>query len=173
MNNAYQVAPQAGICYFADARWYGWHKDVDAFKQFAGQKCTIDGTECEHDSSLFIMRQGEPTGLSRDPARLATGGNGGYQAINLAALSGARRIVLLGFDMRYIGGKQNWHKGHPVKSPERWVNRWLPNFRGLAKELAKDKVDVVNATPESALDAFRKAPIAELLPDAEQKQERA
>ena len=106
--------------------------------------------------------------LSRNPERLAHGGNGGYQAINFAALAGARRIVLLGFDMKYQAGRANWHKDHKIKSaPERRVVQWRPRFRELAGELIKDQVQVINASDETALDAFPRRHIAEVLPDPE------
>lgn len=102
---------------------------------------------------------------SRKPDRLAPGKNGGYQAINFAALAGAARIVLLGFDMKHRGGQSNWHGKHLVKSPERWVKQYLPLFRPLAAELKKDGIEVINASEQTALDAFPRRPIAELIPD--------
>jgi hypothetical protein len=127
---------------------------------------TIEGSEGEGGpgADAYVLRAGPTAVLSRDPARLAHGGNGGYQALNLAALAGARRIVLLGFDMKHKAGRQNWHAGHPVKAPDRWVRQWIPRFRDLARELERDGVEVINASEETALDAFPRRPIAELLP---------
>lgn len=86
--------------------------------------------------------------MSRDPELIYTGGNSGYQAINLAWHFGAARILLLGYDMR----PGHWHGKHPRPlsnySPyEEWVRR----FRLLAGDL---DIPVVNCTPGSALDAF-------------------
>lgn len=72
--------------------------------------------------------------------------------------------------MKHKDGRSNWHGGHPVKAPERWVRGWIPNFRKLAAELEKDGVRVVNASEETALDAFPRARIAELLPDPKQQE---
>lgn len=167
VNNAYQVAPHADILYYADGRWWGWHKDKPEYRAFQGLRVTIEGGDGEGagDVDVHVMRLDTRGVLSRDPERLAHGGNGGYQAINLAALAGARRIVLLGYDMKHKAGRSNWHKGHPIKSPERWVKGWIPRFRELAAELKKDGVEVINASEETALDAFPRRPIAELLPD--------
>ena len=41
VNDAYRVAAFADVCYFADAEWWGWHKDRPEFQAFAGQKCSI------------------------------------------------------------------------------------------------------------------------------------
>lgn len=95
----------------------------------------------------FIKGENKP-GLSRDPALIHTGGNSGYQAINLLWHFGVSRILLLGFDMK--GG--HWHGKHP-----RGLNNysphhdWVQRFRPLAAEL---DIEVINCTPGSALDAF-------------------
>ncbi len=103
--------------------------------------------------------------LSEDPSTLAHGGLGGYQAINFAFLAGAVRIVLLGFDMQHREGRSNWHReGHPVKTPERWNKQFAPNFRKLAKAL-EGRVEIFNASAQSALTVFARRPIAELLAD--------
>jgi hypothetical protein len=104
--------------------------------------------------------------ISRDPKKLAHGGNGGYQAINLAALAGAARIVLLGYDLKDTGGKPNWHAEHKVKRPERAMRGWPARYRELAAELKADGVEVINASEETVLDAFPRRPLAELLPAA-------
>jgi hypothetical protein len=69
--------------------------------------------------------------------------------------------------MKWKGGRQNWHPGHKIKSPDRWVRQWIPRFRELNKELKADGIEVINASEETALDAFPRQPIAELLPDPE------
>lgn len=167
VNNAYQVAPHADVLYYADGRWWTWNKDNPLYRDFKGLRCTIDGSDGEGagDADVHILRRADIAVFSDDPARLALGGNGGYQAINLAALAGAARIVLLGFDMQYRNGRQNWHSGHKVKTPERWLKNWRSNFRPLATELEKRHIEIINASEETALDAFPRRPIAELLPD--------
>jgi hypothetical protein len=67
--------------------------------------------------------------------------------------------------MRHKGKQGNWHAPHPIRTPERYVKQWIPRFREIAKELARDGVEVINASEETALDAFPRRPIAELLPD--------
>lgn len=120
------------------------------------------------EPEAYVLRCDVLSDYSRDPARLGHGGNGGAQALNLGALAGGRRIILLGYDMQYQGRRANWHDGHPIKAaPERRVTQWIPRFRAIAAELEKDGVDVINASERTALDCFRRQPIAELLPDPE------
>lgn len=69
--------------------------------------------------------------------------------------------------MKHKGGRANWHAGHPVKTPARYVEQFRKNFDPLAGELKRDGVEVINASEETALKAFPRRPIAELLPDPE------
>lgn len=92
------------------------------------------------------------------------GGNSGYQCINLAYLWGARRIVLLGFDMQRTDGKAHWFGDHPQglhnNSP---YDKWLRNFDRLAADLKAEGVEVINATRKTALRCFPFASIDEAL----------
>jgi hypothetical protein len=167
INNAYLVAPQADLLYYADARWHEWHKDRAAFQAFADRRVTVEGGEgVSLDTDAFMLHIDTLARISRDPKKLAHGGNGGYQAINLAALAGAARIVLLGYDLKDTGGKPNWHAEHKVRRPERAMRGWPARFRELAAELKADGVEVINASEETVLDAFPRRPLAELLPAA-------
>jgi hypothetical protein len=63
---------------------------------------TVEGSEgYGEDPEAFKLHIAPLVALSRDARSLAHGGNGGYQAINLAYLAGAARIVLLGYDMKH------------------------------------------------------------------------
>lgn len=116
--------------------------------------------------------------METDPHWLATGrqagsdgvmhgGNSGYQALNLALHLGARRIVLLGYDMG-VGedGRLHWFGRHPSglnnPKPEHFAT-WAKAFGALAPALADLGVEVVNCSRRTALDCFRRAPLEEVL----------
>jgi hypothetical protein len=89
------------------------------------------------------------------------GGNSGYQAINLAFLLGARRILLLGFDMGYgKSGKRHFFGDHPggmnVPSP---FPDFINSFRSVAAQAPDLGLEIVNCSRETALDCFPRAPI--------------
>jgi hypothetical protein len=91
--------------------------------------------------------------MSRDPAMIHTGGNSGYQAVNLVRHFSPARILLLGYDMR----PGHWHGKHPRSlSNHSAYGEWIVRFRQLAQEI---DVPVFNCTPGSALDCF---PLARL-----------
>lgn len=175
INSAYLRAPWADVLYFADGpdRWYGWHCDRAEFQAFAGEKVTIEacmpglqdkGTPHERkrvpDTSVHILKNLGVEGLSGDQCGLFNGRNSGYQAINLAVLAGALRIVLLGYDMRHQGGRDHWEGGgHPIATPEAELKYYAKRFATLEQPLKALGVEVVNASPGSALDVFPRIPL--------------
>lgn len=103
-------------------------------------------------------------GMEDDPSCLRHGSNSGYAAINLAVHLGAKRILLLGYDMRLENGRSNWHDElRPFASPSLYEQSMLPHFATLVEPLGKLGVEVVNCTPGSALDAFPKATLEDAL----------
>ena len=93
-------------------------------------------------------------GLSRDPATVHTGGNSGYQAINLAYLLGATRIILLGFDMSHHSGLSHFFGDHPKEFPNSNTkpDRYIAAFRTIVpKEYG---IEILNCSRVTALDAF-------------------
>lgn len=165
VNDAYLLAPFAEVCYFADLKWWGWHKDRPEFKAFAGAKCSIDVGACPADVNVHMLKRCEGKALSSDPGEISTGSNSGYQALNIACLSGARRVVLIGYDARIADGKQHFFGQHPDKSyPPFEVIR--QRFREAADAAKKLGIEILNASPGSVVDAFPAVDLAaSLQPD--------
>jgi hypothetical protein len=91
------------------------------------------------------------------------GGNSGFQAVQLAILFGAARVILLGYDMQATGGKLHWHGNHAgIGNPvvDR-MPRWIDAFRAMA--MAVRGVEIINATRETALRCFPCVPLEECL----------
>lgn len=143
------------MLYFADTRWWVWHRGRREFIEFAGAKVTIENTGALiGDPEVFMLHNYDHEGLSERPNGLHTGSNGGYQAVNIAVLAGAKRILLLGYDMRFAGGRSHWHAGHPVKVDEGAYTKYARNFNTMLPVLKKRGVEVINCTPGSAITAF-------------------
>jgi hypothetical protein len=103
--------------------------------------------------------------LVDEPGRIGSGGNSGFQALNLAIQFGARRIALVGFDMRLDRGL-HWHgpHGRDLHNPnERALMRWRRAFAGAAAEIAAMGIMVVNTSPVSALTCFPAGSIEDVL----------
>lgn len=141
---------------FADV---GYSGDFLFFKTYAAQLRGRDNLwTCDRSSAdrwpISWARSCARPGLGTD--MLHTNGNSGFQAINLAYLFGARRILLLGFDM-CLGpqGERHHHPDHP--SPcvqtqlfDEWKHKALP----LAKDLKAAGCTVINCSARTALEAF-------------------
>lgn len=88
-------------------------------------------------------------------------GNSGFQALNLAFLFGARRILLVGFDMKPgPKGEKHWHPDHPRPLVQgQCFEEWIHKSAKLARDLEREQCEVVNCTPGSALTCW---PIGDL-----------
>lgn len=102
-------------------------------------------------------------GLSPKVDYIHTGHNSGYQAISLAVLFGAKRILLLGYDFQRRGGKAHWHPDHPSPLGNGGNYRaWIAAMNVLAKDLEHAGVEVINCSPGSALNCFPKMSVDEV-----------
>lgn len=186
VNDQYLVAPWADLLYFADARWWEWHHNgvvakswgwakfstaevQQALRDFRGQKVTIGDTgRMVADPNVFMLHNetsasGNTGGLSERPNAIRTGTNSGFQVINVVTLAGAKRIALLGYDMRYHNGRSHSHNGHPLTQPEADYIGFAKKFSTMLPALEKLGITVVNCTPGSAIDAFQRGDIASVL----------
>lgn len=167
INDAYRLAPWCDALYFCDGKWWDWHKDRPEFAALTCIRATLDQRAAETDRSLKWLRNTGRDGLEVEPTGLRTGRNSGYQAINLAVHLGARRIVLLGYDMKLgADGRDHWFGTHPqgrVMTPHHFANIFLPAFATLAAPLAERGIEMVNATPGSALDVWPVKTLADCL----------
>ena len=93
---------------------------------------------------------------------LRTGANSGYQAINLAVHMGAKRILLLGYDMQPTETGSHWFGEHPDGVEPSWMNM-LQHYPSLVKPLKEKGVEVINCTQSTALEVFPRGKIEELL----------
>lgn len=163
INTAYLAAPWADLLYFCDSKWWSWHQARLPFRTFAGIVAALDSElrdkpECA--SIRFLQNMGAGPGLYDQPDGVFNGRNSGYQAINLAAHARPRRLILLGFDMRAIDSRTHWHDEHKVKDPiSVYTDTMLPNFPTLVAPLAQRGIEIVNATPGSALTCFPMQPL--------------
>lgn len=99
--------------------------------------------------------------LFDEPGLVGSGGNSGFQATNIVAQFGANRILLVGFDMHTASGV-HWHGPHGknlINPSDVNLTRWRRVLDRAAETLRRLGIDVVNASPESALNAYPKMTI--------------
>lgn len=179
INDSYLLAPWADLHYAADAKWHAWHRagiDKPALRlsaaevrgrwlAFAGEKCAIQASGgLTVDESVHVLRNRDfprhGDALSRDPGALATGRNSGFQALNLAILAGATKVLLLGYDAKSgADGAPHWHGDHPNPSPPAAYAEFKRAFSAAQRDIEDLGVRVVNCSMASAIDTFEKVPL--------------
>lgn len=147
-NTTWKLAPWADVHYACDLLW---HKiNLPAMPPENRRKCWTQDRASAERWQLNWIRQAARPGLGTKD--LHVNGNSAFGAINLAYLFGARRILLLGCDMREVGGKKHWHPDHPKPCVQNMpFKEWLFKSVALARDLKAAGCEVINCTPGSAI----------------------
>jgi hypothetical protein len=155
------LCPWADMVYGCDAAWW---KLRSGLPDFDGLKVCWEGDN-DHRPPPFpdIHRVRIEIKAHRllfgEPGVIGSGGNSGFQAVNIAAQCGAPRLLLVGFDMHSRSGL-HWYgknRGQGRHNPdESCFRRWIVAFTNSAEDLRKSGIEVVNASAHSAMQAFTK-----------------
>lgn len=164
------------IIFSMDTRFLRWimddkygHDTAGKFAASRAYKVWLCTYNCKLPEEIFILRvwktysQGFRAFPSTMREGIGHGNNSGYGALNLAACLGASPIYLLGFDMKYEGGKTHWHEGHPIPHRPDTVNQFMKYFPPASIKLKEMRFEVINLNPNSALHCFPKKPFSEVL----------
>lgn len=157
VKDAIRLAPDADVLYCADAKWFNCHANTLPASSLRYS------LERESRKWATVLKNTGELGLETDPTGLRTGRNSGFQAINLAVHLGARRIVLLGYDMK-VGPRKEAHffGSHPYASTPIYA-AFVPLFHSLVAPLRSLGIAILNASRVSALTCFPKVSLAEAL----------
>lgn len=170
VNDAYRFAPWADVLYSSDRYWWQHYRGVP---EFHGLKATIEYTPGRYAAALLTMvpdlvvfRHTGHLGIEWAPDGLRTcGQNSGGAAVNLAVHLGARRIVLLGYDLgRGTDGKTHFFGDHPppLNGRQDFVH-WRRCFEEMVAPLEELGVEVVNCSRRTSLNAFACRPLEEVI----------
>jgi hypothetical protein len=166
VQDAYRRLPWAEALYACDLAWFLHHKGAQDFQGEIWSTTDTGNNDKRHVADNYGVRLVEgkhADGFSTDPAVIHYGHSSGFQAVNLAILFGAKRIVLVGFDMRKVGGSSHYFGEHakPLRNPSSF-GAFIRAFEAAAKAMPPG-VTIENATPGSALRAFPIMPLQEAL----------
>lgn len=150
VNNAGGLWDWPDVAYFGD---YLFGKVHQAWLQKrAGTVWTIDRAAAER-WGYNLAPAAHKAGLGAD--RVHSNGNSGAQAVNLAVLFGARRILLVGFDMREVDGRAHYFGQHQAPLTTRQLfGEWVAKFRVIAEDAKALGIEIINCTPGSAIDCL-------------------
>lgn len=156
----FRKAPWADALYAADSRWWRVY-GAEVERVCSGELWTCAAKMV----ALNQIEVVEEPGLSTKPGRVNSGRNSGYQAVGLAYMWGAARIVLLGYDMqRGPNGETHHHGDHEGGLPNLGtMSEWARSFIQLGADLRARGVEVINATRRTAITCFERMPVAEAL----------
>lgn len=165
INRALEVLPFASLLWWTDARFWRHHREA-ILQHRAIWKATCQVHYHESDALPAHIVQYRFTGhqgFDPDPRCLRTGNNSSFAALHLLGHLGTRRVVAFGLDMKHgPKGETHYHSGHGIMHQEETLTRlMLPYFASLAAPLAALGMEVINASPESALTTWPRCSIEE------------
>lgn len=156
VNDAYTLAPWAHVLYAADHKWWRWHQPVPDY-QLPPLLYTIDPLAVPLRPSIRLLNYTGHTGIESSPTGVRTGGHGGYQAINIAVHLGAKKIILLGYDlMPAADGRNHFFGEHPDGDCLTYAHR-VGSYETLLEPLQKLGIILVNASPRTAITVIPRA----------------
>ena len=163
------MAPWADYLYGCDPEWWTHHLPKIRALGVTSRLCAPDVPKHKSHNAEFAKEHGlEPwparqisKGLGEDV--IHTAGNSGYQAMNLAYLEGAQRILFLGLDMKVApNGKRHFFGNHPGKMNKASnYKAFMASFRSVTPE--HYGLEIINCSRDTALEHFRRAPIDDCL----------
>jgi len=166
VNMSYQLGAWIDVLFFGDdGFWKTKHDEIIAFQ---GLRVSFESEKIRDSRVKLLARNSrKKQGITFDPKGLLSWNfNSGAAEINLAIQFGAKRIILLGFDM-YLdaSNNQHWHKVYtsPLNVIKESMKKHLRGFPVIAKDIEGTGIEIINCSPNSTIQCFRKANIWEVL----------
>lgn len=154
IKSSWRLAPWADVLYGLDRGWWIANNGCPEFK---GLKVSPSPTACRIYRLREVRLKTRAEILTKEKGVLGCGlktggGHSGFQAINLAVQFGAKRLLLVGFDMK-INGQAHWHKDYRgVAKPDvARIETWRAALDACAPQFTALGVEVINCTKDSAL----------------------
>lgn len=155
VNTAYTVVPDADVQYAGDALFWRVHH--------ARMRKAV-----KHPN-FWTVSPGEWAGVQRwkgvnrnglGETMVHLNGNSGAQAINLAYLFGARRILVAGMTMSAPEGRKHFHGDHEYPLVQsQCFDEWLHKLNAVARDAERLGVEIINCDPESRATMFKQGEI--------------
>jgi hypothetical protein len=170
VNTSVNLAPWADVLFFTDSGWYEPRRDLVA--GFEGLVISMSRTAKREkpDKVKRVQGIGDPTmgpggGFPPQGAPgIRQGRSSGHTAIALAIALGASRVVLVGYDMRVVDGREHCHGEYTgPRDLDQYAREFVPAFAGWHADAEAVGVEILNATPNSAVTEFRMVDLKEVL----------
>lgn len=181
VNSSCMLAPWADVLFFTDSAWYADRQEL--VKNWPGLVVTysrqakreLDDPEVNPGPARVLRIKG--CGAAEFPPRrngmpgfpppgapeVQMGRSSGHSAIALARAMGGARIVMLGYDMRVVGGREHCHTEYTGPRDLGVYDSFVNTFAGWHAAAEADGFEILNATPGSAVTEFPFADLDEVL----------
>lgn len=165
INAAAALAPGA-VLFFRDLDWFLRHRPT--VEGWAGLAITTNRCATAYPKlTRVVTTHGSdfpaPGSQQGGYPVIRYGRSSGHLAVSLAIAMGARRVVLLGYDCRFVGGRSHFHDDYGAPIELVYRTDFLPAWRGWGAAAERAGVEVLNATAGSAIAEFPFRPLQELL----------
>ena len=149
INSSIFSVPFADFLFFGDRRW--WVHNNHALPPMTG-RIVSNSPSVKDERVLSTKKLPPPPGIVDDRTVLPMSWTSTGPAMQLAVHLGARRIMLMGIDLR-VGddGKKYHHAAHPWTPHPKWTGMQMEALSSCVGPLKKRGVEVINTSLESAL----------------------
>lgn len=162
----YDLAPWADVVYGCDASWW---RNRNGLLSYHGLKVSYTRElRVQFKDIHFVDLDKYDDVIRLSPlGKVGSGGNSGFQAVNLAVQFGATRILLIGFDMDHHARHPHWYgrnNGPGRTNPDHHnYDRWRKAFYQSTGVLNTAGVEIINGSKVSALSCFPKMRVVDAL----------
>jgi hypothetical protein len=164
-NIAFKLGSWVSALYFCDRQFFRDHRE--GILSFPNLKVTcvnhIDTELQPFTTNLKRLKRDYQAGLSTRKDTICWNGNSGAAAINFAVHAGAKRILLLGFDMVLQDSRSHWHRVYKKNTHKNDFIRFIQKFPAIAKDAKSRGIEILNVSPISAIDCFPKVSLKDVL----------
>jgi hypothetical protein len=169
VNSSCVLAPWADVLYFTDSGWYEPRRETVA--NWPGLVVSMSRTAKRElpDKVKRVKGEGDPAfPVTYFPPMgspfIRQGRSSGHTAVAVAIALGAARVVLLGYDMRVVDGREHCHSEYTgERDLEQYAREFVPAFEGWNVAAALAGVEILNCTPGSAVTEFPFADLDDVL----------
>jgi len=158
IKSSWKLVPFADVLYAMDRDW--WIANRGAW-DFPGLRVSPSPAACNVYKAQRVTLKTGARILTGETGVIGSGlakggGHSGFQALNLAVQFGARRILLVGYDMTLKNGV-HWHNETSDAKPDiKRTESWRKEMDDCAHQFDELGVEVINCAMKSALRNYRK-----------------
>jgi hypothetical protein len=160
INESIYATLYANMLFFRDTTWYLGNKEF--MDTWIG--CVVTSTASRfYGSNVNIVKIKHVDRFLVGSDTIKFGRSSGHIALSLAISLGANKCVLLGYDCRIVDGRSHFHDKPSEVTALGYKEYFLPAWVGWGDAVEAAGVEVVNATPGSAILSFPRRPLSEVL----------